>query len=90
MRSLNSITALKLRSALRCGPLAAILMAGCSVGPNFTKPAPPAVNTYLPVPLTATSGATNLPGGEPQRFVPGGDIPGDWWTLFHSKPLNDL
>ena len=20
----------------------------------------------------------------------GSDIPGEWWTLFHSKPLNDL
>ena len=23
-------------------------------------------------------------------FVEGRDIPGEWWTLFHSKPLNDL
>ena len=23
-------------------------------------------------------------------FVAGHDIPGEWWTLFHSKPLNDL
>jgi NodT family efflux transporter outer membrane factor (OMF) lipoprotein len=29
-------------------------------------------------------------GGEPQHFVSGGDIPGEWWTLYHSKPLNDL
>ncbi len=31
-----------------------------------------------------------FPGGEAQHLAPGGDIPGDWWTLFHSKPLNDL
>jgi hypothetical protein len=26
-----------------------------------------------------------LAGGEAQRFVPGGDLAGDWWTLFHSQ-----
>ncbi len=29
-------------------------------------------------------------GGEAQHLVDGRDIPGEWWTLFHSKPLNDL
>ena len=23
-------------------------------------------------------------------MLQGQDIPGEWWTLFHSKPLNDL
>ena len=32
----------------------------------------------------------DVTGGEAQRFASGGDIAGDWWTLFHSKPLNDL
>ena len=31
-----------------------------------------------------------MPGGEAQQFVEGRDIPAEWWTLFHSKPLNDL
>ena len=39
--------------------------------------------------MTATA-ATPLPGGEAQHFVKGADIAADWWTLFHSKPLNDL
>jgi outer membrane protein TolC len=29
-------------------------------------------------------------GGEAQRFVQGLDIPGQWWTLFHSAALNSL
>jgi NodT family efflux transporter outer membrane factor (OMF) lipoprotein len=29
-------------------------------------------------------------GGEAQHFLEGRDIAGEWWTLFHSKPLNDL
>jgi len=66
------------------------LLAGCAVGPNFKKPAAPDVKGYTASPLTATVGTTNIAGGEAQRFVPGQDIPGEWWTLFHSKPLNAL
>jgi outer membrane protein TolC len=29
-------------------------------------------------------------GGETQHFVQGLDIPGHWWTLFHSEALNNL
>jgi len=68
----------------------ALWLAGCAVGPNFKKPAAPNVSGYTATPLTATSGATNVFGGEAQRFVTGADIAGDWWTLFHSQPLNDL
>jgi NodT family efflux transporter outer membrane factor (OMF) lipoprotein len=45
---------------------------------------------YTPGPLSTTSSATNIIGGEPQRFLVGSDIPAEWWTLFHSKPLNNL
>ena len=68
----------------------AVLLAGCAVGPNFKKPAAPEVKDYMPTPLSNTSGTTNVTGGEPQHFVSGSDIPGEWWALFHSKPLNDL
>ncbi len=68
----------------------ALLLAGCAVGPNFQKPAAPEVSGYTPGPLSTTGGTTNVAGGEPQRFMSGGDIPGEWWTLFHSKPLTDL
>jgi len=66
------------------------ILAGCAVGPNFKEPAAPSVSGYTSSPLSATSGATNVVGGEAQRFVSGQDISGDWWTLFHSKPLNAL
>jgi len=69
---------------------ALLVNVGCVVGPNFKKPAPPQVPAYTPTPPTATSGTTNVSGGEAQSFVEGRDIPGDWWTLFHSKPLDDL
>lgn len=66
------------------------LLVGCAVGCNFKKPPPPEVSGYTPAVPSPISGATNVTGGEPQRFASGADIPGEWWTLFHSKPLNDL
>ena len=67
-----------------------LLAAGCAVGPKYQRPAPPDVAGYTPVPISTTSNTANVAGGEAQHFVEGRDIPGDWWTLFHSKPLNDL
>jgi NodT family efflux transporter outer membrane factor (OMF) lipoprotein len=73
--------------------IAAVVMlfvAGCAVGPNFKRPAAPAVSDYTRQPLATTVISTNVAGGKAQHFANGGDIAGDWWTLFHSKPLNDL
>jgi NodT family efflux transporter outer membrane factor (OMF) lipoprotein len=70
--------------------LALLFVAGCAVGPNFKKPAAPNVSGYTPSPISETSSATDITGGEAQRFVTATNIPGEWWTLFHSKPLNDL
>jgi NodT family efflux transporter outer membrane factor (OMF) lipoprotein len=67
-----------------------LLMGGCAVGPRFKKPVAPDVSGYIPAPITTTSRTSNVAGGEAQHLVEGQDIPGEWWTLFHSKPLNDL
>jgi NodT family efflux transporter outer membrane factor (OMF) lipoprotein len=69
---------------------ALLLTAGCVVGPKFKKPAAPDVGGYTPAPISTTSSTAKVPGGEAQHFLDGRDIPGEWWTLFHSKPLNDL
>lgn len=65
--------------------LALLLLAACTVGPDFEVPSPP------DVPLTPRA----LPGsvgaeGKAQRFVHGRDIPGEWWRLFRSKELTAL
>ena len=70
--------------------LASLLLAGCAVGPNFKRPTAPAVSGYTGHALATTVATPNVSGGEAQRFSPGGDIAADWWTLFHSQPLNDL
>lgn len=68
-----------------------LLSASCAVGPNFKRPAAPKVPGYTPIPPSTTSSTPNIGGGgEPQQFLEGKDIPGEWWELFHSKPLNDL
>jgi NodT family efflux transporter outer membrane factor (OMF) lipoprotein len=67
----------------------ALLLASCAVGPDFLKPTAPPEAGYTPEKLGATA-STNAPGGTEQHFVEGRDIPGQWWTLFHSEPLNQL
>jgi NodT family efflux transporter outer membrane factor (OMF) lipoprotein len=70
--------------------LASSLLASCAVGPDFKRPAAPEVGEYTRHPVTTTVATENVAGGEAQRFASGSDIPGDWWTLFHSKALNEL
>ena len=70
--------------------IAVVLMAGCALGPDFQRPSTPKVDRYTPQPLPAQTVSIEVKGGEVQRFIKGMDIPGQWWTLFHSKLLNDL
>jgi NodT family efflux transporter outer membrane factor (OMF) lipoprotein len=69
---------------------AVMFLPGCAVGPNFNKPAAPNVPSYTPTPPATTSNTTSVSAGEAQQFISGADIPGEWWTVFHSQPLNDL
>ncbi|MEO6800358.1 MAG: efflux transporter outer membrane subunit [Rhodanobacter sp.] len=70
--------------------LAALLLAGCAVGPDFQRPAAPTVSDYGPKPASSTVATAQVTGGQAQHFVRGGDVPADWWTLFHSPALNAL
>lgn len=70
--------------------LIALFATGCAVGPDFKKPAPPTVSSYTSQTPAETAATPDVAGGQAQRFVTGADIAGDWWTLFHSRPLNDL
>jgi NodT family efflux transporter outer membrane factor (OMF) lipoprotein len=65
-------------------------VSGCAVGPNFRKPAAPAVDSYTRSPIAGTGAAADMPGGEAQRLLAGRDIPAAWWMLFESPPLNAL
>lgn len=80
---------LQFRGPSRFALLAPLLTSACVVGPNFKLPAAPAVSTYTAKPPETTEGTPGVPGGQAQHFV-SGDLPADWWTLFHSKELNAL
>lgn len=66
--------------------LGVALLAGCMVGPDFHRPAPPRVARYTAQPLPATLGS----GDDAQRPVAGQDVPAQWWMLFHSEQLDAL
>ena len=70
--------------------LTAVTLVGCSVGPNFRRPAAPVVDSYTRPSLTGTTASADVAGGAAQRLVPGQDIPDDWWTLLQSPGLNTL
>lgn len=78
------------KSHITIAALALLLIAGCAVGPNFKKPPAPQVGGYTPAPITTTTSTPEVAGGEAQHVVEAKDIPGEWWTLFHSKALDDL
>jgi NodT family efflux transporter outer membrane factor (OMF) lipoprotein len=67
---------------------AAMLVSSCAVGPNFTAPAVPEASRYTKEPLAATTSSAPVKDGQPQRFVNGRDLRGDWWSLYHSPGLN--
>jgi NodT family efflux transporter outer membrane factor (OMF) lipoprotein len=69
----------------------ACLLAGCAVGPDYKQPAAPPGKGYAAESLAKTETvATLTAGGNAQKIVTGLDIPGQWWTLYHSTTLNQL
>jgi len=57
--------------------LAAALLAGCTVGPDFRTPDPPAADRYVP-------------GPSPQVNLVVRDIPAEWWKVFESPEIDAL
>ena len=66
------------------------LVAGCTVGPDFKAPAAPIDAGYSADQLPKQTTSANVAGGNAQTLVDGRDIPGEWWSLYHSEPLNKL
>ena len=67
-----------------------LLLAACAVGPDFHRPAAPEVDGYTPETPANPEATANANGGAGQRFESGQDLQGEWWTLFHSAPLDQL
>jgi NodT family efflux transporter outer membrane factor (OMF) lipoprotein len=88
MRSLNVSKPFRLWTAFL---LISVLTAGCAVGPDFHVPAVAGAKTdYTSMPLPQKTAESPTPGGMTQRFVTGMEISSQWWTLFHSQPLDAL
>ena len=68
----------------------ALLGSACAVGPDFVRPSALGVGGYTSAPLALQTASSDVAGGEAQRFAQGLDIPGQWWTLFHSAALNTI
>jgi len=59
-------------------------------GPGFRFPQRPRGGGLHAGELAAETAAADIHGGEAQRLVQDLDIPGQWWTLFHSPALTAL
>jgi NodT family efflux transporter outer membrane factor (OMF) lipoprotein len=77
------------RRALTIAAVAGLL-AGCAVGPDYSRPQLPASNGYSAVPLPSATASAPVVGGAEQRFDSAGDIQADWWTLLRSPQLDAL
>jgi NodT family efflux transporter outer membrane factor (OMF) lipoprotein len=65
----------------------AILLAGCAVGPDFSRPDAQAPSDYTAEQLDLQVRA----GAEAEQSLAiGTRISGDWWQLFHSKQLDEV
>ena len=58
---------------------------GCAVGPDYRAPKTPDTHGYTATALPPKTTDAPGVGGAAQRFLSGQDIPGQWWTLFHSE-----
>ncbi len=60
----------------------ALVGAGCTVGPDFHPPDPPAIEAYTPGPPPIAEGMPTL--------VTDRDIPAEWWAVFGSAEIDAL
>jgi NodT family efflux transporter outer membrane factor (OMF) lipoprotein len=67
-----------------------LLAAACAVGPDFKTPGVPPGAGYTRDALPDKTAAAPGAAGGAQSLTVGGDIPGQWWTLFQSPQLDHL
>ncbi|HBK07594.1 MAG TPA: RND transporter [Acetobacteraceae bacterium] len=66
------------------------MVAGCTAGPDFHAPDAPASTRFTEAPTPSATVKAATPGGESQTLTPDRDIPGEWWTMFHSRQITAL
>jgi NodT family efflux transporter outer membrane factor (OMF) lipoprotein len=64
---------------------AALSIAGCAVGPDFSRPPAPHVDQFVNGAAVAT---TLTAAGATQTFRPDASVRNDWWTLFGCRAID--
>jgi NodT family efflux transporter outer membrane factor (OMF) lipoprotein len=77
----------RLRAARIAGLACVVAMDGCTVGPNFTRPEPPAASRYT---ANALHGEEASADATVQHIALGREIEGNWWTLFQSDAIDGI
>jgi NodT family efflux transporter outer membrane factor (OMF) lipoprotein len=75
------------RAVSATGVALALALCGCAVGPNFHAPPAPGVPDYIRADQAPP--AAEL-AKSAQQTQPGAQLPGEWWQLFHSAPLQEV
>ncbi|WP_416339033.1 efflux transporter outer membrane subunit [Paraburkholderia sp. CNPSo 3076] len=79
---------MKRDAALAC--LLVLMLAGCTVGPDFHPPAAPDATGWTREPVPASTASATGPGGGAQTFTAAEHAPNAWWIQFGSAQLNEL
>ena len=72
------------------GLILAVLLGGCTVGPDFNRPAAPDATSYTPDPLPGQTVSAPVPFGRSQRLVQDVRVNPQWWRELGSPRLNAL
>jgi NodT family efflux transporter outer membrane factor (OMF) lipoprotein len=74
----------------RLAAVATLTLASCAVGPDFRQPRPPDIDHYLPTTPSQPPSDGAAPATPPpttQQLLPGEELSGEWWQLFHASAL---
>lgn len=82
---------LRRRGTLQLAVVMLVLaLSGCTAGPDFTPPAPPATTGYVPPGEAAAFDDDAGPAAPKQTLALGEKVAADWWTLFRSPDLDQV
>jgi NodT family efflux transporter outer membrane factor (OMF) lipoprotein len=70
--------------------VAAAMLAGCAVGPDFKRPEAPQADRYTSQSLQVEATSTGTGDEAAQHVVLGERLSRDWWRLFQSDALDDV
>lgn len=68
----------------------ALLLAGCTLGPDFHAPAAPDTVTWTHEGTPTATATAQGAGGDAQVFVTAPNVPNAWWTQFGNPALDQL